>query len=211
MNTKIGILGGSFDPIHQGHLNIAQNAYQEFQLQEIWFVPAGHSPNKRESSMTPAEIRAKMVSLAIEDIPYFKLSTVEIDAPDTSYTYLTLSRFKEHFPQYEFYFIMGADSLDYFEKWVHPEIICQNAVILTAIRDDMDRSVIQNKIAEIQKMFPAEIYPISGEKTDISSSEIRTTFQSNQDEVPLIPVKVADYIKSHHLYEANEVLRNGSK
>ena len=92
---RVGILGGSFDPIHKGHLNIAQSAYEEFALDEVWFIPAGHSPNKDEKKMTAADIRAEMTALAIYDIPYFKLSRMEIDAEGTSYTYLTLTKLKE--------------------------------------------------------------------------------------------------------------------
>lgn len=91
---RVGILGGSFDPIHKGHLNIAQSAYEEFALDEVWFIPAGHSPNKDEKKMTAADIRAEMTALAIYDIPYFKLSRMEIDAEGTSYTYLTLTKLK---------------------------------------------------------------------------------------------------------------------
>lgn len=140
---KIGILGGSFDPIHKGHLNIAQSACEEFHLDEVWFIPAGHSPNKDENQMTPASERAKMVQLAIEEKPFFRMSRMEIEAQETSYTYLTLSRLKEQYPDTHFYFIMGADSLDYLEKWYHPEIICEKATILTAVRDELDLTEIQ--------------------------------------------------------------------
>lgn len=161
---RVGILGGSFDPIHKGHLNIAQSAYEEFALDEVWFIPAGHSPNKDEKKMTAADIRAEMTALAIYDIPYFKLSRMEIDAEGTSYTYLTLTKLKEACPDTDFFFIMGADSLDYLEKWYHPEIICEKAVILAAVRDDMDLSEVEKKISALKQLFPAEIYPIEGGK-----------------------------------------------
>ena len=201
MKKKIGILGGSFDPIHQGHLNIAQSAYEEYHLDEVWFIPAGHSPNKNEKKMTPAETRAEMVSLAIEDYSYFRLSRIELEAKDTSYTYLTLSKLKEQYPDDTFYFIMGADSLDYFEKWVHPEIICQKAIILTAVRDHMDISAIHQKINEITQLFPAEIYPIVSGRTNISSSELRENFAEKDAQNPLLPQKVEEYIHVHHLYD----------
>ena len=87
-SRKIGILGGSFDPVHNGHLAIARAAYTDFDLDEVWFIPAGHSPNKNESGMTRPEYRAEMVALAVKPYPYFKMSTVEIEAEETSYTYL---------------------------------------------------------------------------------------------------------------------------
>ena len=135
---KIGILGGSFDPIHQGHLNIARSAYREFALDEVWFIPAGHSPNKEEAEMTPAQVRAEMTQAAIKNDASFKLSRIEIESSGTSYTYKTLQHLKEQFPEDQFFFIMGADSLDYFDKWRHPEIICQNATVLAAVRDTLE-------------------------------------------------------------------------
>lgn len=200
-NKKIGILGGSFDPIHNGHLAIAMSAYRDFKLDEVWLIPAGHSPNKEEEKMTNATIRAEMVALAAQDIPHFKLSTYEIDKEGTSYTYLTLSDFKEQFPETMFYFIMGADSLDYFDKWSHPEIICQKAVILVAVRDDMDLDDIQKKIAHIKELFHAEIYPLSCQKVDISSSEIRANLLNGKDICEMVPQAVAAYIAEHNLYK----------
>ena len=199
-NKKIGILGGSFDPIHNGHLAIAMSAYRDFNLDEIWLIPAGHSPNKDEDKMTDAVTRAKMTALAVQDIPYFKLSTYEIDKEGTSYTYLTLSDFKEQYPDTDFYFIMGADSLDYFESWKHPEIICQKAIILVAVRDDMDLEDIQKKIEFIKKQFHAEIFPLSCPKIDISSSEIRTKLLTEKTICDMVPQAVADYITKHKLY-----------
>ena len=83
--------------------------------------------------MTLPEYRAEMVALAVKPYPYFKMSTVEIEAEETSYTYLTLTKLKNRYPDTIFYFIMGADSLDYFEEWKHPEIICEKAVVLVGI------------------------------------------------------------------------------
>ena len=197
---KIGILGGSFDPIHNGHLAIARAAYTDFDLDEVWFIPAGHSPNKNESGMTPSEYRAEMVALAVKPYPYFKMSTVEIEAEETSYTYLTLTKLKEACPDTDFFFIMGADSLDYLEKWYHPEIICEKAVILAAVRDDMDLLEVEKKISALKQLFPAEIYPIEGGKTDISSSEIRAALRRGKTDISLIPPKVLAYIQEHHLY-----------
>ena len=200
-NKKIGILGGSFDPIHNGHLAIAESAYRDFHLDEVWLIPAGHSPNKDEDKMTSAAVRAEMTALAAQDIPYFKLSTYEIDKEGTSFTYLTLSDFKEQYPDTNFFFIMGADSLDYFDAWRHPEIICQKAVILVAVRDDMDLDDINEKIGHIKEQFHAEIYPLSCAKIDISSSEIRANLQDGKEIYHMVPQAVADYIAEHELYK----------
>ena len=199
---KIGIFGGSFDPVHMGHINIAQSAYQEFGLDEVWFVPAGHSPNKEESRMTPAKMRKEMVELAIRGIPYFQVCDIELASQEKSYTYRTLEKLNRLYPDNTFYFIMGADSLDYFEQWVHPEIICQNAIVLVAVRDEMDLSAIQQKIKQVKQLFPADIYPVSGGKTDISSSLLRQSLAKGQKEEiwSLLPDAVKQYIDEHQLY-----------
>ena len=151
--------------------------------------------------MTSAAMRAEMTALAAQDIPHFKVSTHEIDKEGTSFTYLTLTDFKEQYPDTDFYFIMGADSLDYFDAWRHPEIICQKAVILVAVRDDMDLDDIQAKIEHIKAQFSAEIYPLSCKKIDISSSEIRANLQDGKDICGMVPPAVADYIAEHELYK----------
>lgn len=197
---KIGILGGSFDPIHQGHLNIAEHARLEFGLDEVWFIPAGHSPNKQEDEMASAEVRAEMVALAIADIPYFKLSRIEVDAAETSYTYLTLLKLNEQHPDTQFYFIMGADSLDYLEKWRHPELICEKAIILAAVRDDMDILRIEQKISILKTLFEAEIYPIRGGRTDVSSTTLRRQLNVCRAKPKLLPDAVWRYIRKHKLY-----------
>lgn len=200
ISKKIGILGGSFDPIHLGHISIAQSAYEEFELDEVWFIPAGHSPNKDEAAMTLAETRAEMVSLAISEYPYFHLCRIELDSAETSYTYRTLTKLNTLYPKVKFYFIMGADSLDYFEQWQHPEIICQKAVILTAVRDTVDIAEIQKKIEDLKQLFPCEIYPVFGGRMDVSSSEQRSLVKNQRLDELLLPKKIIDYIIENHLY-----------
>lgn len=197
---KIGIFGGSFDPIHRGHLAIAEAAYREFGLDEVWFIPAGHSPNKDERGMTSPELRAEMVSLAIEPYPYFKLSRMEIEASGTSYTYLTLSRLKEQYPENTFYFIMGADSLDYFEDWCHPEIICEKAVVLVAVREQWNRQLVEEKIEQIKAMFQAQIYALSCPRFDAASREIRQAIREQHNVEALLPDNVVEFIQKHELY-----------
>lgn len=200
MQKKIGILGGSFDPIHYGHINIAQNAYEEYHLDEVWFIPAGHSPNKDEKDMTPAYMRAEMVELAIADYPHFRMSDIELTAEGTTYTYLTIEKLHNLYPAYRFYFIMGADSLDYFEHWVHPEKICKNAVILAAVRDSMDILQIQTKIAQLKAMFFAQIFPIHAPKISVSSTDLRIMVQNGMPDIPYLPQAAVDYIKENRLY-----------
>lgn len=200
VGKKVGIFGGSFDPIHNGHLAIAQAAYKDFSLDEVWFIPAGHSPNKNEADMTSARVRFEMTTLALEDYPFFHACDYEIKAEGTSYTYLTLSHFKKMYPDTEFYFIMGADSLDYFEEWKNPEIICQKAIVLVAVRDELGLKEIQTKIESLKQLFQAEIYPLSCPRVDAASSEIRSLLQKNLPVAEMLPEKVSEYINQNNLY-----------
>ena len=127
---KVGILGGSFDPIHNGHIHMAVSAYQTFGLDQVWLIPAGHSPNKDEEKMTSGEYRYEMCQIATKTDNKLYVSRMELDCPERSYTYRTLEKLVEQYPENEFYFIMGGDSLDYLETWKHPEIITALAIIL---------------------------------------------------------------------------------
>ena len=109
---RIGIMGGTFDPIHNGHLMLGEYAYQQFHLDEVWYMPNGNPPHKSNPEIRKdLQDRAEMTRLAIEEIPYFRLCTYEMDRKETSYSYQTMEYFKETYPQDEFYFIIGADSL----------------------------------------------------------------------------------------------------
>ena len=120
---KIGILGGSFDPIHNGHLHMAKCAYEQYALDEVWLIPNGHAPHKDETQMADATHRLNMCRLVAEKYDFIQVNDIEILSEESSYTYLTLQKLTNRYPEHEFYFIMGADSLDYFDKWRNPQII----------------------------------------------------------------------------------------
>lgn len=116
---KIGIMGGTFDPIHNGHLMLGEYAYRQCKLDEIWFMPNGNPPHKKNSSIeSDAKTRAEMVGLAIADTEYFKLNLHEVNQEKISCSYQTLEYLQANYPQDEFYFIIGADSLFTIESWV---------------------------------------------------------------------------------------------
>ena len=197
---KIGILGGSFDPIHNGHINMAVKAYEEYNLDEVWLMPAGHSPNKDETNMTGAKARYEMCKLAAEDYSFIKVSDHEIKKTSTSFTYLTLQELCFLYPDNDFFFIMGADSLDYFEDWVHPEIIASLCTILVVVREHFDKLAMNNKILELQKLFPCNIKLVHCKRIDISSTLIRRNIYKDTNIYKYIPNSVVDYIFKHQLY-----------
>lgn len=198
--SKIGIMGGTFDPIHIGHMQLAEQALTEKELDIVLFVP-NHMPwMKHDRTVTAAEHRAAMVRLAIEDNPAFKLSTVEIDAGGNSYTWQTLETLKEQYPGDEFFFILGADSLLSIEKWAHPEKVFKNAVILAAVRDDCDKEKLEKQKEMLTEKYDARIQLLSMSPIAVSSTEIRQGFYTDSRIRELVPEKTADYILKNHLY-----------
>lgn len=200
---KIGIMGGTFDPIHNGHLTIAEYAYRLYHLDEVWFLPNGNPPHKHTPEILKnVQDRLAMTSLAIEDVPYFKLNTYETDKTTMSFSYQTVAHFCEKYPEYHFYFILGADSLFSMESWVHPELIIGKITILAAYRDDMDTPEEMNQqIAYLNRKYDGDIRLLKTPLVPVSSHEIRQAVAVGAQKNTLpVPRKVADYIFTHHMY-----------
>lgn len=192
---KIGILGGSFDPIHNGHLNMALRAYEQYDLDEIWLIPNGNAPHKDSDKMADACDRLAMCKLVAQEYPFIKTCDIEIKSEEYSYTYITVTKLQEMYPEYEFYFIMGADSLDYFEKWRKPDVIASVCKILVINRDEFSEADMAEKIDRINDYFPADIQIVHCTKVDVSSTELRQKL-NRADVLPL----VYEYICEHDLY-----------
>lgn len=206
---RIGIIGGTFNPIHIGHLIIAQNAVSQYHLDRILFIPTGRSPHKDDSYIEESAHRLEMVRLAIRNNPDFYFSAMEINAPQTSYTYLTLQELSRQYPEWELYFIMGADSLDYLEEWRHPEIICSLATILVSIRDNLNIDDIRSRADVLSRRYGAKIKPIITPNVSVSSRDIRNRVQNHKPIRYLVPAEVEAYIESHNLYqEQNNSMNN---
>lgn len=192
---KIGILGGSFDPIHNGHLNMALKSYEQYDLDEIWLIPNGNAPHKDSDRMADASDRLAMCELVAQEYPFIKTCDIEIKSEEYSYTYITVLKLQEMYPEYEFYFIMGADSLDYFEKWRKPEVIASICKILVINRDEFSEADMAEKIRRINDYFPADIQIVHCPKVDVSSTELRKKL----DSADVLP-SVYKYICEHDLY-----------
>lgn len=199
--TKIGLLGGTFDPIHYGHLVIAENAAIQYDLEQVIFIPTGYSPHKKDSEIETVDHRMEMLMMALKDNPTFQFSTMEIESHETSYTYRTLEILHDKFPDWEIYFILGADSLDYLEHWVKPLRIFELAHILAAVRDDMNIPQMQMKAEKLSQQFQAKISFINTPNIAISSRDIRTRIKQNQSIRYLVPNEVRRYILNKHLYQ----------
>ena len=196
---KIGIMGGTFDPIHNGHLMLGETAYH--QLDKVWFMPNGNPPHKKNIG-TDAMTRMEMVKLAIQDKEYFELQDYEVMKESVSPTYQTLAHFKEVYPDYTFYYIIGADSLFSIERWIHPELIFPNCIILAACRDEIDTSEeINEKIDYLCEKYNAKIKYLKSPLVDISSSELREMIRDHKTVCRHVPQAVEEFISKEGLYE----------
>ena len=142
-----------------------------------------------------------MTALAIEDIPYFKLNTYESERTEKSYSYQTIQYFQEQYPEHEFYFIIGADSLLKIESWARPDLIIQNVIILAAYRDDMDTpEEMYQQIDYLNQKYDGDIRLLKTPLLDVSSHEIRDEILKGKTHSLLLPEKVLGYIREKHLY-----------
>ena len=186
MCKRIGILGGTFDPFHKGHFLLAKTAYEQFKLDEVWIMPNGNPPHKRNIEQTDFEIRCEMIRLSIKEAPYMVLCDYEGSEDSYHFTYQTLGEFKKMYPDDEFYFIIGADSLRDFPTWREPGIISQLCTLLVACRDESGIADLKLKIAEMKERFDAECLIMNSPKVDAASSEIRVMVSEGKD--------IADYV-----------------
>lgn len=199
---KIGIMGGTFDPIHIGHLLLGEFAYEDFGLDEIWFLPNGNPPHKEtEDTEQALKHRIEMVRQAIADIPYFRLDLYEADTSRHSYTYRTLREFNRVYPENEFYFILGADSLFSIEKWKYFREIFPACTILAAMRDDKDAEDMKRQIRYLTDKYGARIELLQAPLLEISSTTIRERAAKDLSVRYMVPDAVADYIRRYHLYK----------
>lgn len=132
---RIGIMGGTFDPVHNGHLLLGRQARSEYGLDEIWYMPSHIPPHKKDHRITDGKDRLAMLELALEGIPFFSVSDFEMKREGNTYTAQTLELLKEEYPEDKFYFIIGADSLFQLETWYHPEKVMELTSLLVSGRE----------------------------------------------------------------------------
>jgi nicotinate-nucleotide adenylyltransferase len=188
---RIGILGGTFDPPHNGHIAIAKAALSECELQKVLFIPAKYPPHKPVDKVTPERDRVQMLELAIKDYSEFEMSDIELKREGPSYTIDTLQEIKKLYSGVEIIFIIGADNILEIESWYRPDEILQAATVVAFNRPGFDlRGKYESKI-KMLKMSPV----------DISSSEIRDKIRANESIKDLVPAAVREYIEKNSLYK----------
>lgn len=197
---KIGIMGGTFNPIHIGHLILGQAALEQFQLDKVLFMPTKNPPHKSSDHILDDAVRAEMVYIAIKDNPNFELSTFEMDREGITYTADTLFQLTKQNPDEEYYFIVGADSLFYIERWKDPGMIFKLSKLLAAVRGQKSNKEMLQKIAELNETFHASVDLLNSPNIDISSTEIRERAKNGMDIQYYVTPNVAKYIQKNNLY-----------
>lgn len=198
--TKMGIMGGTFNPIHHGHLLLAQWAMEEAGLDGVLFMPTGNSYMKESSEILPAEDRMAMTKLAISDRDCFICSDLEVKRGGNTYTYETLETLHNLYPSTELFFIIGADCLFTIENWYHPERIFRSCTFLAASRNGMPMEALDQKRQKLAEEYGAKIRLMTFPNIEISSTDIRLRVKIGKSIQYLVPDSVREYILNNNYY-----------
>ncbi len=219
---RIAFYGGSFDPLHNGHLTIARKLIRLFMLDEVVFVPAFHAPHKKDKNPTSAFHRYAMLCLATNGLPNIKVSKIELDAPTRPYTVETLLRLKDELTDTQIFFVMGADSWAEITTWRDWEKVLTMVNIIVVTRPaylvnfthvtreiqeriiDLRRQTVSSQLETLNSKIVTkkeQIYITDIVNLDISATEIRLKIRENkQDWRELVPIEVAKYIEKYDIY-----------
>jgi nicotinate (nicotinamide) nucleotide adenylyltransferase/putative HD superfamily hydrolase of NAD metabolism len=209
--AKIGIMGGTFNPIHNVHLSMAEEARTQYQLDEVCFMPSKNPPHKNKQGIVSDSHRKRMIQHAIQNHPHFTFSDLELKREGTTFTRDTLAYLTETCPEDQFYFILGGDSLASLENWKDPAYIFSHCHILAANRGDISEDKIIECIHYYKEKYGAHISEIQMPSQRISSEMIRNKLASGCDVSTYCPVSVTQYIRFHGLYDCDRLSQEEAK
>jgi len=195
---KVGLFFGTFNPIHIGHLIIANHFAEYSDLDQVWLVVTPHNPHKQKNTLLNDLHRFMMVELAIEDYPKLKASKIEFGLKQPNYTVITLAHLREKHPNHQFSLIMGEDNLQNFHKWKNYESIIDNHDIYIYPRVFVDKQ----KTSLVQGQYPNKIHKIEAPIVEISSTFVRKAIKNKKNVLPLLPFKVWRFIDEMNFYKS---------
>lgn len=198
---KYGIMGGTFDPIHTGHLVVAEEVRKKFELDKVIFMPTGDPPHKENKNVSAGENRYEMTLLATITNPYFEISRLELDRKGITYTVDTIVELKKIYgDSVELFFITGADSLLELHQWKDSEKILELCKIVAATRPGYDIEHMEGRLKELNELHKDKINTMTTPGLQISSTDIRQRVKNNMSIKYLLPESVEIYINKYKLY-----------
>lgn len=201
-SSRIGILGGTFDPVHYGHINLALDARDEMDLDKVILVPARLQPFKQDRKTASGYDRLTMINMAIDGTDGLESSSCELDAEGVSYTYLTVRAMRRRFgEECRLYFITGTDSFLKIETWKNAGELLRSCGYLVGTRPGYRQKELEDCISRIRHDYNTEVRNIHNSQYDISSTEVRQRLESGRPCGDLIPEKVERYIRENGLYK----------
>ena len=200
MKKKIAIFGGTFNPIHLGHVRLVTAFQERFQFDQILLIPTKIPPHKQAPDLAPDKHRYHMCQLAVKDYPYIEVSDIELKRKEKSYTYDTLSELKSKYPDADLFLIMGSDMFLTFLQWYRAKEMLSMATLLTAAREAGERKVLAQHQQELEQQGGKSLI-LDFEPMVISSTEVRKRIKSGQSLTGYLEDSVIRYIGEHGLYE----------
>lgn len=198
---KLAIMGGTFDPIHIGHLMTAEEVRHEFNIDQVIFIPTGHPPHKESDAVTHSEHRYLMTVLATVENPHFNVSRIEIDREGTTYTVDTIKEIKKKYPSdTKIYFITGADAVHEMLTWKRVDELMGICEFVAVTRPGYDKKHLKSKIEELRKSFECTVHFLEVPALAISSSDIRQRVKKGKPIQYLVAPSVEKYIQKFKLY-----------
>lgn len=198
--SRIGILGGTFNPIHNGHIQMAKYSHDAAKLDKVIIMPTFVPPHKESANLVSCEHRFNMCRLACLNLPYAEVSDFEIKLEGKSYTYRTLELLKSQNKNDEFFFIVGADMFLSMQNWKNPEIIFELATVIAIPRDEDSVSQLSNHYDNVLKKMGAKAIVLKDSVLTVSSTYIRDNIDNQSALQSLIDSRVYNYIKENNLY-----------
>ncbi len=199
---RLGLFGGAFDPVHYGHLLLAEQCREQCRLDEIWLIPTGQPPHKDPHELTPGRQRAEMLELAVAGNPTYQVSRMELEHSGTSYTFETLQRLHGEDADRELFFLIGADSLHDLPTWREPKRIAELATIVAVNRGGQPEPDFESIRTKVGDAVATRIQSITIPGIELSSSDIRSRVRQGKSIRFMTPRAIEAYIEQHKLYEA---------
>ena len=201
---RLGVMGGSFNPPHVGHFLMAETAMEALKLDKVLFIPTGKIVYKQENDRASGTDRYKMLKTVVSRNPGFCITDMEISQDEITYTANTLTRLKEKLPDTELFFIVGADSLGYMDKWCNPQVIFELCTVAAMKRSAIPDERFLSKAEYLKNNFSADIRIVDMPYVDISSTELRERIRDGRSIRYLCDEEIIDYILKNKLYKKSK-------